>query len=98
MKYLLVIGLLVLASCAGSPETRATNALAISCDAHAAALEQVAPLIRDRKLSASNVARVKASTDLVRPLCSKDAVVDPDQAVGIVRSGIELLNSVKSSL
>lgn len=97
-RFLVILAVLALSACAGSPETRGTNALAIACDTHATLLDQIVPLRKAGKISASNVARVDASITVVRPVCSKDAVVDPATAIGIVNSGIELLKSVKDSI
>jgi hypothetical protein len=97
-RYLVILAVLALAACAGDTATRATNALGIACDAHATLLEQVTPLRAAGKISASNVSRVDASIAVVRPVCSKDAVVDPATAINIVNSGIELLKSVKESI
>ena len=90
---LAVVGLL--AGCAGSTETRATNALAIACDSHAKLLRELAPY--KAKMSKGTVLVVDRSRDLVRPVCSKEsAVIDPKTAVGIVNSGITLLKDLKS--
>ena len=98
MKYLVIAALLVLGACAGTPEVRGTNALAIACDTHATLLDQLTPLRKAGKISASNVTRVDASIAVVKPVCAKDAVVDPATAIGLVNSGIELLKQVKSSI
>jgi hypothetical protein len=99
MKRLIVIGLLLaMTACAGTAETRATNALAIACDSFATGLDQITPIRKAGKVSPDNVTRVDAAIRLVTPVCSSDAVVDPDTAIGVVREGIDLLKSVKSAL
>lgn len=94
-RLLLILPVLGLAACAGTPQVRATNALSIACDAYATALDQLTPLRRDGKLSATVVGRVDAATKLVKPVCSSGSIVDPATAVTIVQSGIALLNAAK---
>ena len=98
MKPLLVVGLLFLAACAGDAATRATNALAIACDSYATLLDQINPLIAQKKLSTDNVKRVVAANSMTNPVCKTDSVVNPETAVGIVNQGIGLLTAVKNSL
>jgi len=99
VKYLAIVALLALGACSGTAEVRATNALAISCDAFATALDQVTPLRKQGKISADNVKRVDAAIAVVTPVCSKSgAVVDPATAIGVVRQGIDLVNQVRSTL
>ena len=89
----------ILGACSGTAEVRATNSLAIACDSFATALDQVTPLRRAGKLSAENVKRVDSAIAVVTPVCSKDnSVVDPATAIGVVRSGIDLVNQVRGSL
>jgi hypothetical protein len=98
VKTIAIIAFLALAACAGTPETRATNALAIACDSYATTLDQINPLIAQRKLSTANVERVVAANKLTNPVCKTDSVVDPEGAIGIVNQGIGLLTAVKNSL
>ena len=93
----LVAGLM-LAACAGTVETRATNALGIACTSFAATLEELAPLRKAGKLSAASVDRVEGAKAVVDPVCLPDAIVDPKEAVGIVRQGIDVLKSIKDSV
>lgn len=95
-RYLIIIALLALGACAGDAATRATNALATVCDSHASVLKQLTPY--KAKMSPGNVAKVDASVTIARPVCSKDAVVDPKTAIGVAQSALDMLNQVKDSL
>jgi hypothetical protein len=97
-RYLIIGLLLAVGACAGTAETRATNALAIACDSFATGLDQITPIRKAGKVSPDNVNRVDAAIRLVTPVCSSNAVVDPDTAIGVVREGIDLLKNVKSAL
>lgn len=96
-RYLLAFAPLALAACVGTPEVRATNALAIACDTYATALEQITPLRAAGSLSASQVARVSATNLLVDPACSTGSLLNPASAIQTVRAGIGLLNVVKGA-
>jgi hypothetical protein len=91
-KSVLILAFLV-AGCAGDAQTRATNALAISCDAYATALEQLTP--RKPTLTIALVARIDAANAMVRPVCAKDAKVDPAAVVGTVQAALSLLSVIK---
>lgn len=93
-----IVALLAVAACAGTPEVRGTNALAIACSSYATVLDQLTPIRAKGKISAANAGRVDAANKLVAPACSKDAVINPAEAIGVVKEGIALLNSVKDSL
>ena len=98
MKTILVIGLLVLASCAGTPEVRGTNALAIACSSYAVTLKSLAKYQKAGKLPADVTSKVDAANKLIDPVCLPGSIADPALAIGIVNSGIGLLNQVKSSI
>ena len=97
MKRLMILPLLlVLASCAGDTQTRATSALAIACDTYATVLENLTP--RKASLSKTTVARIDATNKLVDPVCLPGSKINPAEVVDIVQNGIALLNAVKGTL
>jgi hypothetical protein len=99
MKRLLLVCLVCfVGACAGSNQTRATNSLAIACDAYSTVLDQLTPLRAAGKLSASLVSKVNAVNEKVKPVCGTDSVVDPASAVTMVENAITLLKSVKESI
>lgn len=87
--------LLVLAACAGTTETRSTTTLAIACDTYATALGQLTPLRAAGKLSDEQVSRVDATNAVVDRACSSGSDLDPAAAVGRVRDGISILESIR---
>lgn len=93
IAVILAVGLVIVA-CAGTPATRATNALAVSCDTYATALAQLAPLRAADALTAAQVTRVDATNAAVDPLCSSGSVIDPSAAVGTVQSAITILEGI----
>lgn len=98
MKYLLIAGMLALGACAGTVETRGTNALAIACDTYATVLDQLTPLRRENKIPDDMERRVNAANSAVDTVCLPGSPVDPADAIGTVREGIDLLKSVKEAL
>lgn len=98
MKRYALIALLLLAACAGAPQTRATNALAISCETYSTILDQLIPARRAGKLSADTIKRVDASNDIVGIACAKDSKIDPAAAIETVERGIVMLKAVKEAI
>jgi len=94
-RFFILPVMLALASCAGTADTRATSALAIACDTYATALDQLTP--RKASLSDTLKGRIDGANALVKPVCAKDAVIDPAVAVQTVQSGIALLNVIKGN-
>jgi hypothetical protein len=92
----LILVAFVLAGCAGTPQVRATNALAIACSTYAVALDQLTP--KKASLSASTVARVDAANALVKPACASDSKIDPAEAVSTVQSALTLLRTIREAL
>jgi len=84
---------LALSACAGTVGTRAANAVAISCDTYAVALEALTPYKPD--LSASQVDRVDAANALVDPVCLPGSAIDPAEGAETVQAGIALLQTLK---
>lgn len=93
VAVVLAVGLM-LAACAGTLQTRATNALAVACDTYATALAQLAPLRAADALTADQVTRVDATNAAVDPLCSSGSAIDPSAAVGTVQSAIITLEGI----
>ena len=86
---------LILAACAGSVETRATNSLAIVCDTYATTLSELTK-IKD-KLSAGQIDKVNTANRVVDPVCSPGSKVDPSKAISQVKSAVQVLTAIKES-
>lgn len=98
MKRIALALVLLVAACAGDAQTRATTALAISCNSYATLLDQITPLRAQGKISAANVARVDASNNLTKIACAKGSTLDPAAAVESVERGIVLLTAIKDAI
>ena len=98
MKQTFLAIALFLSACAGDAQTRATSALAISCNSYATLLDQITPLRAQGKISAVNVARVDASNNLTKIACAKGSTLDPAAAVETVERGIVLLTAIKDAI
>lgn len=96
-RFLVILAVLALGACAGTPDVRATNALAVACDTYATLSDQVNPLIAQRKLSTDSVKRISAADNVVKPVCGSDSIVDPATAINVVLQGVDLLRAVKST-
>lgn len=99
MKKLIPVALLVLvvSACAGTPETRATNGLAIACDTYATVLDELTPYREAGELSPANINRVDSANAMVDPVCLPGSIVDPNSAIALVRNGINLLTAIKGA-
>lgn len=91
-----IVALMVLVSCAGTPETRAVNALAIACDTYATALEQLTP--RKTTLSATLVSRIDSANAKVKPVCTGTTDSDVANAITIVQNAVALINTVRGTM
>lgn len=98
MKYVAVLCLGLLAGCAGDATTRATSSLAIACDSFATVLDTLTPLRREGKISAANVTRVNAAINAVTPVCKAGADVDPEDVIGVVDRGVQILKLIKDTV
>lgn len=95
-KYLPIVALaLILTGCAGTPETRATNALGIACDAYASALLQLAAV--KQKMSERQIGQVDGVNKVIDPICSPGSEVKPAEAVKTVRDAIDTLKKIKEA-
>jgi hypothetical protein len=92
MRYLAIIAFTILVGCAGSVETRATNTLAITCDTYSELLGQLVGI--KESLTASQIELVDATNQRVDVACSSDSVIDPAEAIGIARSGINIVKGM----
>jgi hypothetical protein len=97
-RYLIILAVLALGACAGTAETRATNALSIACSSYAVTLSSLSQYKKDGKLPSDWLTRIDAANALVDPVCLPGSIVDPATAIGVVNSGIGLLTQVKNSV
>lgn len=100
MKHLtlpIIILAALLVGCAGTAETRVTNALGVLCDTYATTLDELTPLKAEGKLSAGQVEKVDTANELIDPVCSQDSIVDPEEGVKAVRSALATLTSIKEA-
>lgn len=90
---LLLAGSLTLAACAGTDETRATNALGIACQSYAAALNALG----DRKatLSRGQVDKINSLNKMTDPFCSSGSPFDPATGVAVVEKAIAIIKQLK---
>lgn len=95
MRYALFGILLFLTACAGTAETRATNALAAACDGYQTVLAQLVP--RKADMSPETIERINKTNETVDVVCLPDSVVDPVEAVGSVREAIGVLKAIKDA-
>lgn len=89
------LALLAMAGCAGTVETRSTNALAIACDNAATVLDQLTPMKVAGKLSAATIARVDNGKKVIDPVCKGGYAGNILSAVGDVEQAIALFTSAK---
>ena len=92
MKRLLyILPVLAVTACAGTSQTRATNALAIACDGYATALEQATPF--KPKMSVDTVKRIDSANEKVAQVCKpgisdaiSDAITLVEQATNLIKT------------
>lgn len=97
MKIVIVFLALTLTACAGDIATRSTVALALACDSYATVLDELTPMRKAGKLSAAAIGRVDKANAALKPVCSKNAIVDPAEGVAIVTQAIGLLKSIRGN-
>jgi hypothetical protein len=95
MRNSIIALALVLAACAGSPETKATNALGVACDTYSTVLTQLVPHKPD--MSADTVGRIDSANQIADKACLPGSDIDPAKAVETVRAAINTLKSIKES-
>lgn len=93
MKRLLIIALpLALAACAGTPQTKATNAVAIACDAYAEVLSKAAA--NKSKLSSGQIHTIDKVNKATDAICLPDSPIDPAASVAVVESAIKTVKEI----
>lgn len=94
MKRLLIVSVLsvVLVACAGSPQTKATNTVAIACATYAKALDKAAD--NKAKLSPSQIATIDKTNKVTDVICLPDSPIDPAAAVSVVQSAIKTVEGI----
>ena len=90
LACLAVISLLV--ACAGSPQTRATNSVAIACSTYAKALDKAAD--NKARLSPGQVETINKTNKVTDVICMPDSPIDPAAAVSVVQSAIKTVEGV----
>lgn len=97
LTVILAAGLaLLLMGCAGTADTRATNAVAIACDSYATLLEGLTPY--KAEMTVAQAERVNATNLLVDPVCLPGSMIDPAAGVQTVREGIGLLRNLREAM
>lgn len=93
MKRLLIIAMpLALVACAGTPQTRATNTVAIACASYAKALDKAAD--NKSKLSAGQIETINKTNKATDVICMPDSPIDPAAAVAVVQSAIKTVEGI----
>lgn len=94
MKRLLIVSVLsvVLVACAGTPQTKATNTVAIACSAYAKALDKAAD--NKAKLSGIQIATIDKTNKVTDVICLPDSPIDPAAAVSVVQSAIQTVEGI----
>ena len=95
MKTLAVILALTLAACAGDLATRSTVGLAIACDTYATVLDQLTPMRKAGQLTATAIRRVDSTNAALKPVCGKNALINPAEGIAVVTQAIGLIRSIK---
>lgn len=92
MKWLTITGLIFLTACAGTPQTKATNATAIACKAYAKALDKAAD--NKSKLTVNQIETINKTNKVTDVICLPDSPIDPAAAVSVVQSAIKTVEGV----
>jgi hypothetical protein len=94
VKRLLIISALSMAlvACAGSPQTRATNSVAIACSTYAKALDKAAD--NKARLSPGQVETINKTNKVTDVICLPDSPIDPAAAVSVVQSAIKTVEEI----
>lgn len=95
MRIPALVVCIFLVGCAGDAVTRAKVALGISCQSYAGVLSSLTPMVTNRRLSDSNIARVQNINKIVKPVCEKDSTFDPFAGIKAVELAIDSLKAIK---
>ena len=104
MKKLLLIPALVLGlgACAAfednSAKVAAAKILILTCDQFATVADELTPLVVDGTVSDSDLDRIERAVEVADLACSPDATIDPVNAVAVVESAIDSLNTLVETL
>lgn len=96
MKRILVsvAMLALLAGCAGSTATKATNSVAIACDSYQTLLVQATALKKNGKLTAKQVSTIDSLNKATDVVCLPNSPIDPAAATGVVESAITVIKGI----
>lgn len=88
----LFAGVLVINGCAGSTQTKATNAVAIACDAYSEVLKKAAA--NKSKLSSGQIQTIDKVNKATDAVCMPDSPIDPAASVAVVESAIKTVKEI----
>jgi hypothetical protein len=94
MRRLAFALVLVLGACAGTPQTRATAALATACGSIGTTFTLISPYVADGSLSDAGVSVVVGIRDATAPYCSPASTVDPVMVVDFVEISAAQLSAI----
>src|SRR5262249_5679415 len=84
------------ASCQGTPDVRAVNALAITCDAYATGLEQVTTY--KANLSAETVKRIDSANAKVKEVCNTQVAGNVADSITLVQQAMTLIKTAQGAM
>lgn len=94
MKYLVIVCGLLIVGCAGDPQTRATAALAVSCDSIGTAFLKLAEYRKEGKLSSGQISTVRGIRTATAPFCDPNSKVDPAKVVTFVQEAEKQITAI----
>lgn len=86
------MAMLGLVACAGTPQTRATNTVAIACASYAKALDKAAD--NKSKLTVRQIETINKTNKVTDAICMPDSPIDPAAAVSVVQSAIKTIEGI----
>jgi hypothetical protein len=93
VRYLLIIPVCALmVACAGSPQTKATNAVAVACDAYQEVLSKAAD--NKAKLSSGQIQTIDRVNKVTDAVCLPGSPIDPAASVAVVESAIKTVREI----
>lgn len=94
MRHIALVALLCLAGCAGTPEVRAIDTVAVACGTIGQGEKELAPYVANNKLTDAQVALLVEVRNTTRPVCAKDSKVDPATVVDYVKAAAGQLTAL----
>jgi PBP1b-binding outer membrane lipoprotein LpoB len=88
----IAIAALALAACAGSPQTKATNAVAVACDAYQEVLSKAAD--NKARLSSGQIQTIDRVNKVTDAVCLPGSPIDPAASVAVVESAIKTVREI----